>query len=46
VTRPEQGRGNLFELVGYRDTRFTRALEGLEKTEAAREDLARKGPRG
>jgi len=43
--------GNLFEIVDYRDVQFTKAPailaalapEGLEKSAAAREELARKG---
>jgi catechol 2,3-dioxygenase-like lactoylglutathione lyase family enzyme len=43
--------GNSIEIVGYRDVQFTKAPailaalapEGLEKSDAAREELARKG---
>jgi lactoylglutathione lyase len=46
--------GNLIEIVDYRDVQFTKAPgilaalapEGLEKTAAAREELARKGLAG
>jgi lactoylglutathione lyase len=46
--------GNLVEIVDYRDIQFTKAPEilaalapkGLEKTDAAREELARKGLAG
>jgi lactoylglutathione lyase len=46
--------GNLVEIVDYRDIQFTKApeilaalaREGLEKTDAAREELARKGLAG
>jgi catechol-2,3-dioxygenase len=46
--------GNRFEIVGYRDVQFSKTPavlaklvpEGLEKTAAAREELARKGLAG
>jgi catechol 2,3-dioxygenase-like lactoylglutathione lyase family enzyme len=46
--------GNQFEIVGYRDVQFSKipevlaalAPEGLEKSAAAREELARKGLAG
>ena len=46
--------GNQIEVVGYRDIQFTKApeilrgmgLDGLEKTDAAREELRAKGLAG